>query len=94
MCNPGLTKHIQENPNGLFLSKSEEYLGLHHGDTESSHPYVRSSLTAAQNTAAQIAVKSAPLPSVAREPARNVVAPLSWHGQYCLNRYGRTTPGV
>ena len=85
MCNAGLTKYMQLNPNGLFLETSDNHLGLYHGDT-SSHDYVCGMLTMVQ----QDAVNSV----AAKVSMSPVKSPVSWHAGYCLNKFGKMTPGL
>ena len=95
MANPNITKHIEQNPKGLFLEQSAEYLGLNHGDT-SSHPYVCTSLTSMQQEAAKPVVAKTPVPVMTNviNALSSVKVPLSWHAQYCLSKFGKPTPGM
>lgn len=95
MSNPNITKHMQQNPKGLFLEQSAEYLGLSHGDT-SSHPYACTSLTSVQQEAAKpVAAKTpAPVMMSVKNALSSVTAPLNWHAQYCLSKFGKLTPGM
>ena len=74
-----------------FLQASAKHLGLdpYHGDT-SSHPYVCVSDT-------PIIVKKDAVAPVQIKPQASIptacVPSLNWHAQYCLNKFGKMTPG-
>lgn len=101
MCNPGITKFLKDNPNGLFLETSAQYLGLGHGDTEQTHPYVPESLVgsfvgaaraAVEKVAPVVAALTAAAAPVTQRPSVTVTPRLSWHAQYCMAKFGSLTP--
>lgn len=80
-----------------FLLASSHHLGLnpYHGDT-SSHPYVcpDMAIIVTKEAIAPVQVK----PQAQPQPLSTSVqaaakAPLNWHAQYCLNKFGKMTPG-
>ena len=79
-----------------FLTASANYLGLdvHHGDTETTHPYVPCEMIRVSIEATCPAVVVAPSPrTVFPAPAPAVAAPISWAAQWSLGKFGRMTPG-
>lgn len=75
-----------------FLDASSAYLGvggLYHGNTD-SHPYVDITILDRKNFIAKPAVE---LPVRVSSAGVSVKPPMNWHAQYCLQKYGKPTPG-
>jgi hypothetical protein len=96
MSKAHITDFIRSNPRGLataeFMEASEDYLGLHHGDT-TSHPYVHADLHA-NHIVADVKAAFVAVTNVVKASVGTSSSALNWHAQYCLNKFGKTTPGL